>query len=84
VEIKQVFGRDGMVVGMGGQTFAFVGWRICFLFSIKLQTIIGEFFFRLVANVECMQRAGVRGHFTIHRYSPCQRALNMQIALKPA
>jgi len=36
------------------------------------------------ANVECMQRAGVRGHFLIHRYCPCQRALNLQIALKPA
>jgi hypothetical protein len=34
-------------------------------------------------NVECMQRAGVRDHFTIHRYCPCQRALNLQIALKP-
>jgi len=30
-----------------------------------------------------MQRAGVRGHFIIHRYRPCQRAMNLQIALKP-
>jgi hypothetical protein len=30
-----------------------------------------------------MQRAGVRGHFTIHRYCPCQRELDLQIALKP-
>jgi len=36
------------------------------------------------ANVECMQRAGVRGHFIIHRYCPCQRALSFQFALKPA
>jgi hypothetical protein len=41
-------------------------------------------FFSLAGNVECMQRAGVRGHFIIHRYCPCQRALNLQIALKPA
>ena len=34
--------------------------------------------------VECMQRAGVRSHFISHRYCPCQRALNLQIALKPA
>ena len=40
--------------------------------------------FRLAANVECMQRAGFRGHFTIYRYCHCQRALNLQIALKPA
>jgi len=37
-----------------------------------------------VHNFECMQRAGVRGHFIIHRYCPCQRAMNLQIALKPA
>jgi hypothetical protein len=41
-------------------------------------------FFILGHNVECMQRAGIRGHFTIHRYCPCQRALNLQIGLKPA
>ena len=34
---------------------------------------------RITANVECMQRAGFRGHFIIHRYCPCQRALNLQI-----
>jgi hypothetical protein len=40
-------------------------------------------FFKLAHNVEYMQRAGLRGHFNIHRYCPCQRSLNLQIALKP-
>ncbi len=37
--------------------------------------------YKVAHNVECMQRAGVRGRFTIYRYCPCQRALNLQIAL---
>jgi len=35
-------------------------------------------------NGEGMERAEVRGHFTIHRYCSCQRAVSLQIALKPA
>jgi len=38
----------------------------------------------IALNVECMQRAGLRVHFIIQRYCPCQRALNLQFALKPA
>ena len=51
---------------------------ICDLIHPTLRGI----FFRF--NVECMQRAGVRGRSLIHRYCLCQRALNLQIALKPA
>jgi len=38
-------------------------------------------FFSMCASVECMQLAGVCGHFTIHRYRPCRRALNLPFDL---
>jgi hypothetical protein len=38
----------------------------------------------LTHNIECMHRAGVSGHFIIHRYCPCQRALYLAIALELA
>ncbi|HSV88504.1 MAG TPA: hypothetical protein VLH61_07660, partial [Bacteroidales bacterium] len=41
-------------------------------------------FFIMRANVEGMQRAGVREYFIIPRYCLCQRAMNLQIVLKPA
>jgi len=36
---------------------------------------------KMNSNGEYIQRVGVCGHFIIHRYSPCQRAMNLQIAL---
>ena len=50
----------------------------------KLRFWICVLFNRITANVECMQRAGLRGHFTIHRYCPCQRAMNLPIGMNPA
>ena len=41
---KQVFGSEGMVAGMGCQTFAFMRWRIWFLSLIMPQIVIGAIF----------------------------------------
>jgi hypothetical protein len=51
----------------------------CWLTYLKNGQVV--FFLKCVLNVECMQRAGVRGHVPISRCCPCQRALNLQIAL---
>jgi hypothetical protein len=42
------------------------------------------YFLRLPITLGDMQSAGVRDRFLIRRYCLCQRAINLQIALKPA
>jgi len=73
---KQVFGCEAKLAGKGSQTVALcVGYLFL---SIQINRELSSERFSWVAhNVECMQRAGVRGYFTIHRYCTCQRAMNL-------
>ena len=51
-------------------------------FSVVIVSV-SFFFFALLLTVGGMKRSGARGCEIILRYYPCQRELNLQIALKP-
>jgi hypothetical protein len=79
-----VYGSEGTVAGMDCYTLLLCVAIFSILFFNQVINYHQSSFFGLLLNVEGMQRAGVRGHFTINLYCPCQRAMNLQIALNPA
>ena len=68
---KEVYGSEARLAGKGCQTFAFVRLGICFFSFLSAENYHRSGFLGLQLTYECMQRAGIRDNFTIHRYCLC-------------